>query len=108
MVDPEQDSWAWRLAYGVAPALVIAAFLFGLRAILDPFLLFLLLALLLSPYAGTRTLLVLGGAGALTSIWVLQTTGFLLAIPLAVLAKLLIAVALERYERSTPSHGRAV
>ncbi len=47
---------------------------------LNPFLLFLTLAVLLSPWSGRRGhLLVIGSAGLLTLIWILSTTGFLLA-----------------------------
>lgn len=60
--------------------LVLGAFLFSLRELLNPFLLFLLLLLLLSPFAGTRThLLTVAATGLLTLIWLLETTGFLMA-----------------------------
>ena len=80
MTRPEPDSWAWRVLYGVALALVLAAFLYSLRGILNPFLLCVLLVALVSPFAGTRThLLLVSMAGLLTIIWILETTGFLLA-----------------------------
>jgi predicted PurR-regulated permease PerM len=80
MTRPEPESWAWRVLYGVALALVLAAFLLSLRDILNPFLLFVLLAALVSPFAGTRShLLLVTVAGLLTVIWILETTGFLLA-----------------------------
>ena len=76
----ETESWAWRVLYGASLVLVLGAFLFSLRGILNPFLLFLLLIALASPFAGSRThLLVVGAAGLLTAIWILETTGFLLA-----------------------------
>lgn len=60
--------------------LVMAGFLFSLRPVLTPFTLFLVLLLLLVPYAGTRrhTLLVIGST-VLVTLWLLETTGFLLA-----------------------------
>jgi predicted PurR-regulated permease PerM len=66
--------------YGAALVLVLAAFLFSLRDILNPFLLFVLLAVLVSPFSGSRShLLLIGVSALLTVIWILETTGFLLA-----------------------------
>lgn len=80
MSTPEPDSWAWRALYGAALVLVLGGFLFSLQSILNPFLLFVLLAVLVSPFAGSRShLLLIGSAALLTIIWVLETTGFLLA-----------------------------
>lgn len=80
MSTSEPDSWAWRALYGAALVLVLGAFLFSLRTILNPFLLFVLLAVLVSPFSGSRShLLLIGSTALLTIIWVLETTGFLLA-----------------------------
>jgi predicted PurR-regulated permease PerM len=80
MPPTEQDSWAWRVVYGAALAFVLGAFLFSLRDILNPFLLFVLLTALVSPFAGSRShMLLVAVAGLLTVIWILETTGFLLA-----------------------------
>lgn len=80
MKRPEEESWAWTGVYAVVLVLVLAAFFLSVRDILNPFLLFVLLAVLISPFAGSRThLLLVGSAGVLTIIWVLETTGFLLA-----------------------------
>ncbi|HEX6924988.1 MAG TPA: AI-2E family transporter [Longimicrobiaceae bacterium] len=80
MMRPESDSWTWRVFYIAALIFVLGGFLFSLRDILNPFLLFVLLAVLVSPFAGSRThLLLVGVAGLLTVVWILQTTGFLLA-----------------------------
>lgn len=70
----------WRLVYGAVVFLVLGIFFYTLRGVLTPFTVFFLLLLLLSPYAGTRrhTLLVIGSA-LLVLLWVLETTGFLLA-----------------------------
>ncbi|HEV2132513.1 MAG TPA: hypothetical protein VGR27_15470 [Longimicrobiaceae bacterium] len=62
--------------------------LFSMRSILDPFLLFVLLVLHVSPYAGTGSHLLVVTASAL--------------IPLAVLMKLLLRMALSRYESGAP------
>lgn len=76
----EMDGGPWRAVYGVAVVLVLGAFLFSLREIFHPVLLFALLVLLLWPFSPTRShSLVLGSAGALTGIWLLKTTGSLLA-----------------------------
>lgn len=70
----------WRLVYGLAVLLVLAGFLFTLRSLLSPFTLFILLLLLLAPYAGSpRHRLLVIGASILTVLWLLETTGFLLA-----------------------------
>lgn len=80
MAEPEKDAGVWRAVYGVAVVTVIVLFFVSLQDLLSPFLLFLLLVPLLSPFAGTRThLLLLGVAGLLTVLWLLETTGFLLA-----------------------------
>jgi predicted PurR-regulated permease PerM len=80
MPPTEQESWAWRVVYGAALAFVLGAFLFSLRDILNPFLLFVLLTALVSPFAGSRShMLLVAVAGLLTVIWILETTGFLLA-----------------------------
>lgn len=76
----EMDGGPWRAVYAVAVVLVLGAFLYSLREILHPVLLFGLLVLLLWPFSPTRShSLVLGSAGALTGIWLLKTTGSLLA-----------------------------
>lgn len=67
--------------------------LFSLRSILDPFLLFVLLVLHVSPYAGTGSHLLGVTASAL--------------IPLAVLMKLLLRMALARYESARLLPGNA-
>lgn len=76
----EMDGGPWRAVYAVAVVMVLGAFLYSLREILHPVLLFGLLAVLLWPFSPTRShSLVVGVAGALTGIWLLQTTGSLLA-----------------------------
>ncbi len=75
------SGWSdWRWVYGAAVLMVLGAFLFSLRVVFTPFTLFLLLLLLVSPYAGSRrhTRLVTG-ASILLLVWLLETTGFLLA-----------------------------
>lgn len=70
----------WRLVQAVTVLLVLAFFLFGLREILNPFLLFFVLWAVLVPFRGVpgRGAL-LGTAAVLAFVWVLSTTGSLLA-----------------------------
>jgi predicted PurR-regulated permease PerM len=71
---------SWRLVQAVTVLLVLGFFLFGLREILNPFLLFFLLWAVLVPFRGTPgrgTLLTT--AAVLTLFWLLATTGSLLA-----------------------------
>ncbi|MDQ3555859.1 MAG: AI-2E family transporter [Gemmatimonadota bacterium] len=80
MAEPVSEPFPWRSVHGVIVVLVVALFLWSLRTLLNPFLLFGLLLLLVSPTSGSRPhLLLVGSAGALTAIWLLETTGFLLA-----------------------------
>lgn len=71
---------AWRLIQATTVLLVLGFFLFGLREILNPFLLFFVLWAVLVPFRGTpgRGAL-LGTAAVLALFWVLSTTGSLLA-----------------------------
>jgi predicted PurR-regulated permease PerM len=80
MMHLDSESWSWRAVYTVTLVLVVAAFLFSLRTVFNPFLLFLLLVLLSSPFAGSRShLLLIASTGLLTLIWMLGTLGSLLA-----------------------------
>lgn len=69
-----------RAVYIVAIAFVVGAFLYSVRDVLNPFVLLILLLFLLAPYSGSRahTMLV-AAASVVTGIWLLKTTGFLLA-----------------------------
>lgn len=80
MDHPESAPVGGRAVYVVAVALVIGAFLFSVRDVLNPFVLLVLLLFLLAPYSGTRahTMLV-AAAAVITGVWLLKTTGFLLA-----------------------------
>jgi len=79
VTDSARDT-VWRAAQAVAVLLTLAFFLFALRDVLNPILLFFVLWALLSPFAGSpgHTPL-LAIAGVLTLIWALATTGTLLA-----------------------------
>jgi predicted PurR-regulated permease PerM len=74
------ESFSWRTIHGVVVLLVLGLFFFSLRGMLNPFLLFLLFLFLISPQAGSRQhVLLVSATGVLTLIWLLQTTGSLLA-----------------------------
>jgi predicted PurR-regulated permease PerM len=70
----------WRAWHAVVVLVVLGFFMMSIRSILNPFILFFLLLFLIQPYSGTRHhLLTVSAAGMLTFIWLLDTTGFLLA-----------------------------
>lgn len=70
----------WKGVLGVAAALVLALFLLSLDAVLNPFILLLLLLAVLLPFRRLpgHTLVVVLATG-LTVFWILEETGFLLA-----------------------------
>jgi predicted PurR-regulated permease PerM len=74
------EGFSWRTIHGVVVLLVLGLFLLSLRGMLNPFLLFLLFLFLISPYTGSRQhVLLVSATGILTLVWLLETTGFLLA-----------------------------
>ncbi|MBD0321457.1 MAG: AI-2E family transporter, partial [Gemmatimonadetes bacterium] len=101
------EPFNWRTVHSVIVVLVLAIFLYTVRGILSPFLVFLLLVFVLAPMQGTRLhLLLLSAAGVLTAIWALNATGFLLAPFLLALAFAYIQNPLvTRMERRGISRG---
>lgn len=76
----EQAQQEWPMIYTAIVALGAFAFLFSVKMILSPFIAFILLMVLISPWSGTRAhLLTVMCATFLLSIWLLQTLGGLLA-----------------------------
>lgn len=77
---PEGREWALRALYVAAVLVLLGVFLHSVRSILSPLVIFLALLFLLAPLYGTRLypalVIVTGG---LLLLWVLRTTGFLLA-----------------------------
>ena len=74
------EHFNWRTVHSVIVILVLAIFLYTVRGILSPFLVFILLLFVIAPLQGTRLyILIASTAGALTLIWALNATGFLLA-----------------------------
>ena len=96
---PGQDEW--RLIYGAAVLLVVGFFLFQVQAVLSPIVLFLLFLLLAAPYAGTRLhRLAVVGMSVLAALWLLRTTGFLLApFILALVLAYILDPAVDALER---------
>lgn len=79
MSDLERTS-AWRVVEAAAVILVLGFFLYATRSILNPVFLFALLWAVLLPFrGGRRTAALLGVAGVVTLVWLLSTTGSLLA-----------------------------
>ena len=105
---PGQDEW--RVVYGAAVLLVLGFFLFRVQAVLSPIVLFLLFLLLAVPYAGTRLhRLVVIGTSVLAALWLLRTTGFLLApFILAMVLAYILDPAVDVLERRRVPRGRAV
>ena len=70
----------WQIVHSVIVVVVLGIFLYTVRGILSPFLVFLLLLFVIAPLQGTRLyILIVSAAAALTMIWALNATGFLLA-----------------------------
>ncbi len=70
----------WPLVQGVGIALVLALFLWASRDILNPLFLFVVLVVALQPFRGRPGhSLLIALAGTITAVWVLSTTGSLLA-----------------------------
>lgn len=74
------NSHEWPSIYIAVVALCAFAFLFSVRSILSPVLVFLILVLLISPWSGSRMhLLTVTAASVLLAVWILDTLGALLA-----------------------------
>lgn len=101
MTESPPDPFNWRAWHAIAVLGVLGAFLFSVRSVLNPFILFLLLVFLIQPYSGTRHhVLLVTAAALLTFVWVLDTTGFLLApFVLALVLAYIQAPAVARLER---------
>lgn len=77
--EPEQGRM-WPVIQGVGIAFVLALFLWASREILNPLFLFVVLVVALHPFRGrTGYSLLVALAGVITAVWVLSTTGSLLA-----------------------------
>lgn len=97
----EPAPFNWRAWHAVVVLVVLGFFLMSVRSILNPFILFFLFVFLIQPYSGTRHhLLLVSATGLLTFIWLLDTTGFLLApFVLALVLAYVMHPLVERMER---------
>lgn len=76
----DRDERSWRIAQGAVLVLVAGFFLYSLRDLLNPFLLYCVVIALLAPFRGVRGhALVVMVATLLAGVWVLDTAGSLLA-----------------------------
>lgn len=92
----------WRLIHGVGVLLVLAFFLWELRDVLSPLVLFLALLVLMTPYSGSpfHRLVVLT-ASVLVGLWMLADLGTLLApFILAVVLAYILDPVVDRLERA--------
>ena len=76
----DRNDGSWRFVQGAVLVLAAGFFLFGLRELLNPFLLYWVFIALLAPFRGVRGhALVVMVATLLAGVWVLDTAGSLLA-----------------------------
>ena len=110
MESPRTETKAWRAIYAVVTVGLLVAFMLSVKAVLNPVLLFLLVVLLASPFAGERSHRVLiGAAGLLTVVWLLDTLGPLLApFFLALGLSYVLYPLVLRIERRGVSRGLAI
>ena len=103
-MQPTQTSTEWRYVYGAIVFAVAAVFLFSIQSTLSPFIAYILLLLVLVPYAGTsrHTTIVIAATFAL-SLWLLDTLGTLLApFILAFVLAYILDPAVDVFERRVP------
>jgi predicted PurR-regulated permease PerM len=101
----------WPTIYTVVVILTAAAFLFSVRIVLSPVIVYLVLLLLISPWSGTRLhLLTVVASTSLIVVWLLETLGALLApfILAFVLAYILDPVVDKVQRRGIRRRGLAV
>ena len=76
----DRNDGGWRFVQGAVLVLAAGFFLFGLRELLNPFLLYWVFIALLAPFRGVRGhALLVTVATLLVGVWVLSTAGSLLA-----------------------------
>ena len=76
----DRNDGSWRMAQGAVVVLVAGFFLYSLRDLLNPFLLYCAFIALMVPFRGVRGhMLVVTVATLLAGVWVLDTAGSLLA-----------------------------
>ncbi|MGQ0560486.1 MAG: AI-2E family transporter [Gemmatimonadota bacterium] len=105
-----QAEHEWPTIYVAVVALSAFAFLFSVKSVLSPVIAFLVLVLLISPWAGTRMhLLTIVAATSLLVIWLLATLGSLVApFVLAFVLAYILDPLVDRLERRGLKRGLAV
>jgi predicted PurR-regulated permease PerM len=107
---PYPQARDWRIVYAVAVLLLFGLYLFTLRAVLSPFVLFFVLAAVLAPYAGQRahrTLLLV--CAALLMLWLLSAMGSVLApFVLAFILAYILSPAVDALQRRGMQRGPAI
>jgi predicted PurR-regulated permease PerM len=94
----------WPTIYSVLVVLAAAAFLLSLRTVLSPVIAYMVLLLLISPWAGTRFhVLTVVAASFLIAVWLLETLGGLLApFILAFVLAYILDPAVDRLQKRMP------
>jgi hypothetical protein len=110
MESPRTETTAWRAIYALVTIGLLVAFMLSVKAVLNPVLLFLLVVLVASPFAGERShRILIGAAGLLTVVWLLDTLGPLLApFFLALGLSYVLYPLVLRIERRGVSRGVAI
>ena len=100
----------WSTIYTVVVILAAAAFLFSVRIVLSPVIVYMVLLLLISPWAGTRFhLLTVVATTFLILVWLLKTLGGLLApFILAFVLAYILDPVVDRIQRRIKNRGLAV
>lgn len=100
----------WPAIYAILVVLTAAAFLISVRIVLSPIIVYLVLLLLLSPWAGNRFhVLIVTAATFLIAVWLLKTLGGLLApFILAFVLAYILDPIVDRLQRRGMRRGWAV
>ncbi|HEY0810758.1 MAG TPA: AI-2E family transporter, partial [Longimicrobiales bacterium] len=100
----------WSTIYTVVVILAAAAFLFSVRIVLSPVIVYMVLLLLISPWAGTRFhLLTVVATTFLMLVWLLKTLGGLLApFILAFVLAYILDPVVDRIQHRIKNRGLAV
>lgn len=107
---PRQLRSEWRYLYGAIVLVAAGWLLYSVAPVLSPVVIYLLLLLLLSPYAGTREhRLVVTAASLLIGLWLVQALGSILApFLIAFVIAYILDPAADALERRRVPRGAAV
>ena len=100
----------WPSIYVAVVALCALAFLFSVKSVLSPIVAFIVLMMLISPWAGSRMhLLIVTASSSVLFLWLLDTLGSLLApFILAFVLAYILDPLVDRLERRGMKRGLAV